>query len=276
MTDYEATNSKMKGGLHGYEDSEFDKNRSPFKPPNDEEVFVTRETEKQKKKEAKEMAKNLKIWDKNTATSRAPLRRVLDSDIDPAENEDNLYNFKQLKEVTSQQLCILLALEYSSLVNNAHKTFKSSLNTIDTEIKDLITKSNNRDTALKESLAELDKDQTDLLKFIEEDNHMKKNKDADEKKQIKEKQDKEEKIKNLDLTIANIKSDIDKNKVLLESANSYKEFLLKLSEKSFVEQQDKKKNDKREKIKRDWILRAKEDERFNELIFGDDEDIFGE
>mmetsp|Transcript_27512 Transcript_27512/g.19892 ORF Transcript_27512/g.19892 Transcript_27512/m.19892 type:complete len:106 (+) Transcript_27512:588-905(+) len=105
---------------------------------------------------------------------------------------------------------------------------------------------------------------------------MKKNKDADEKKQIKEKQDKEEKIKNLDLTIANIKSDIDKNKVLLESANSYKEFLLKLSEKSFVEQQDKKKNDKREKIKRDWILRAKEDERFNELIFGDDEDIFGE
>ena len=28
--------------------------RSPFKPPNDEEVFVTRETEKAKKKEHKE------------------------------------------------------------------------------------------------------------------------------------------------------------------------------------------------------------------------------
>ena len=27
---------------------------SPFRPPNDEEVFVTRETEKQKRKEAKE------------------------------------------------------------------------------------------------------------------------------------------------------------------------------------------------------------------------------
>ena len=35
-------------------ESEFDKNRSPFRPPNDEEVFVTRETEKQKRKEAKE------------------------------------------------------------------------------------------------------------------------------------------------------------------------------------------------------------------------------
>ena len=29
-----------------------DDNQSPFKPPNDEEVFLTRENEKQKKKEA--------------------------------------------------------------------------------------------------------------------------------------------------------------------------------------------------------------------------------
>jgi len=35
-------------------ESGFDKDRSPFRPPNDEEVFVTRETEKQKKKETKE------------------------------------------------------------------------------------------------------------------------------------------------------------------------------------------------------------------------------
>jgi len=33
--------------------------RSPFRPPDDEEVFVTRETEKAKKKEVKEAAKNL-------------------------------------------------------------------------------------------------------------------------------------------------------------------------------------------------------------------------
>lgn len=59
----------------------FNKDRSPFRPPNDEEVFVARETEKAKKKESKEQAKNLKIWDKNTANSRAPLRRVKDSDI---------------------------------------------------------------------------------------------------------------------------------------------------------------------------------------------------
>lgn len=66
---------------------------SPFRPPNDEEVFITRETEKQKRKEAKEKAKNLKIWDKKTATSRVPLKKVKDSDIQPAQVEENLYNF---------------------------------------------------------------------------------------------------------------------------------------------------------------------------------------
>jgi hypothetical protein len=66
---------------------------SPFRKLNDEEVFITRETEKQKRKEAKERAKNLKIWDKKTSTSRQPLRRVKDADIPPAQMEDNIYNF---------------------------------------------------------------------------------------------------------------------------------------------------------------------------------------
>lgn len=85
------------GSLHGMGDSP-DKlkgtaNYSPFRPPNDEEVFITRETEKQKRKEAKEKAKNLKIWDKKTSTSRVPLKRVKDSDVPPAQVEENLYNF---------------------------------------------------------------------------------------------------------------------------------------------------------------------------------------
>ena len=70
-----------------------DKNFSPFRPPNEEQVFITRETEKRRKKEAKEAAKHLKIWDKKTATSRMPLKRVKDGDIRPTQNEENVYNF---------------------------------------------------------------------------------------------------------------------------------------------------------------------------------------
>ena len=74
-------------------ESAFNKIKSPFRPPNDEEVFVTRETEKQKRKEAKERSKHLRIWDKNTATTRAPLRRVRDRDISPAQTTEVLHNF---------------------------------------------------------------------------------------------------------------------------------------------------------------------------------------
>jgi hypothetical protein len=56
---------------------------------------VTRETEKVKKKEAKEAAKSLSIWDKNTATSRAPLRRVKDSDIVPASTEEVMTSYNK-------------------------------------------------------------------------------------------------------------------------------------------------------------------------------------
>ena len=86
---------------------EFDPNsRSPFKPPNDEEVFVTRETEKQKRKLAKEKAKNLKIWEKMTATTRAPLKRVKDKHIPPGDTEEVVYNFnaEQRAKISSAML----------------------------------------------------------------------------------------------------------------------------------------------------------------------------
>lgn len=72
------------GGDHFSQGGYSNEDESPFKPPNDEEVFVTRETEKRRRKEQKEQAKSLKIWEKNTATSAAPLRRVKDRDISPA------------------------------------------------------------------------------------------------------------------------------------------------------------------------------------------------
>ena len=76
---------------------------SPFRKLNDEEVFITRETEKLKRKEAKEQAKTLKIWDKKTATSRQPLKRVKDGDIPPAELEDNAASASHFSFNTEQR-----------------------------------------------------------------------------------------------------------------------------------------------------------------------------
>jgi hypothetical protein len=61
---------------------------SPFKVPNDEEVFLQREAEKIKLEELKQLTRGQKIWEKPTANTRSPLKRVQDEDIPPAEIND--------------------------------------------------------------------------------------------------------------------------------------------------------------------------------------------
>ena len=137
---------------------------SPFRPPNDEEVFITRETEKQKRKEAKEKAKNLKIWDKKTATSRVPLKKVKDTDIPPANIEENLYNFN-----STQRGYISAAMHIAkSRVQFPRETRPQNINefidqkkemflvelahsTIKEEIEELDHKSKRKEIALKDS-----------------------------------------------------------------------------------------------------------------------------
>ena len=51
------------------------------------------------------MAKNRKIWDKNTATTAAPLRRVKDRDISPADHDPKKKNFSM-----KEQNCIHQAM----------------------------------------------------------------------------------------------------------------------------------------------------------------------
>ena len=123
---------------------------SPFKPPNDEEVFLTRETEKQKKKDAKEKSKNMKIWDKKTASNRAPLRRVHEHDIELPEKRDNtaLYNGYQRSNISAAMHITRSRIQNArdEGVQNIHEyieqkkeMFQAELafNTVQEEIKDL-------------------------------------------------------------------------------------------------------------------------------------------
>ena len=68
---------------------------SPFRVPNDEEVFLQREAEKIKLQELKQLTRGQKIWEKTTANTRSPLKRVTDQDIQPAEINDHTltYNY---------------------------------------------------------------------------------------------------------------------------------------------------------------------------------------
>ena len=161
-------------------ESGFHEDRSPFRPPNDEEVFVTRETEKQKKKETKELTKNLKIWDKNTATSRAPLRRVKDRDISPAEERVKLPNFnKGQKALIDSDMHLARARvqfpreerpqNINEFVDQKKEMFLAELayNTVAAEIASLEEKKEKRRKLLETSTKELEEDQLDLFTFFE-------------------------------------------------------------------------------------------------------------
>ena len=62
-----------------------DHDGSPFKVPNDEEVFITREREKLKRAQARRIQSARPIWDKNTATSSVPRIKIRDEDIEPSQ-----------------------------------------------------------------------------------------------------------------------------------------------------------------------------------------------
>jgi len=58
---------------------------SPFRVPNDEEVFLTREKEKLKRASLKRIQSAKPIWEKNTASSSVPRIKIRDEDIEPLE-----------------------------------------------------------------------------------------------------------------------------------------------------------------------------------------------
>jgi hypothetical protein len=137
---------------------------SPFKPPNEEQVFITREAEKQRLKEAKEASKNMKIWEKKTATSRMPLKRVKEGDIPPMQSDENLYNFnkKQRSYITAAMNIAKSRVQFpreqrpqniNEFMDQKKEMFlvELSYNTIKEEIKDLELKRARKEAALEDA-----------------------------------------------------------------------------------------------------------------------------
>ena len=255
---------------------------SPFKPPNEEQVFITREAEKQKKLEEKEAAKHLKIWDKKTATSRMPLKRVKDSDINPHQSDENVFNFNN-----SQRGYISAAMHIAKsrvqfpresrpqnineFVDQKKEMFlvELSYNTIKTEITDLSLKKNRKANALQESSSQLTKDNEKLVNFIENDTMTMRDRNKEAEQALNNRKQAEGQIKLLDQKIQNVKTDIDKNIELMNALDSHKDFLFKIfktEDPKWVEAMLLRREKKLQEIKSDWIEMAKHNK-----ILDDDE-----
>lgn len=66
----------------GMDEPEEDVN--PFKKPDDEEIFTFKDKEKMRKLADREKNKRLKVWEKNRPPREGCLRKLCETDIEPA------------------------------------------------------------------------------------------------------------------------------------------------------------------------------------------------
>lgn len=110
------------------------------------------------------------------------------------------------------------------------------------------------------------------MRFIELDNITTQEKEKEAERMVAVRKKKEAKIKKIDTRIANLKSEIEKNKDVLTGLEAHKEFLLELSHPNWITEQDRMKKAKRDRIKREWIEFHRKDKRNDALIFRDNDD----
>ena len=256
---------------------------SPFKRPDDKDVFLARDTEKQKRMEAKEKAKNLKIWDKKTATSRLPLKKFRDAEIPPSDTDrhvfiltskekdvidaaknickarvqfpkdqrsQNAYEFiEQKKEMFLVQLSHNTIQVLSLLILSCFKQFKNNI-LLKKEIELLNTKVENKQQALEKSATQLNEDEKIVRNYVEKDNDVTKSLESQADDQQKDRKKKEEEIKNIDSQIQNLRSEYQKNIDALENLQDHKTFLLKISDVDFLKNKEALANRKIEELKK--------------------------
>ena len=118
----------------------------------------------------------MKIWDKKTASNRAPLRRVRENDIIIPQKKDNtaLYNGNQRTNISVAMHITRSRVQFprEDKAQNMHdfieqkkEMFNAELafNTVHEEIKDLENRQNKRSNALEVSKKELETDKFELI-----------------------------------------------------------------------------------------------------------------
>ena len=88
-----------------------------------------------------------------------------------------------------------------------------------------------------------------MMKFIERDDLRTAQLDKEAELKQTERKKKETKLKNIETEIANKKSDIEKNRDILTSLQNHKDFLLDLSNREWLQEQEEKKSSKLAKVK---------------------------
>lgn len=259
------------------------KKKTPFHGPDDKDIFLARDTEKQKRMEAKEKAKNLKIWDKKTATSRLPLKKFRDAEIPPADTDKHVFIYTNTeKDIIDRAKNICkerVQLPKGQRSQNAYEFIEQkkemflvqlSHNTIQKEIGHLDHKVERKQKALEQSEKLLKEDELEVRNYVEENSSETKKIEALAEKKHQERKQKEDRLKHIDAHITNLRSEYQKNQDVLENLQDHKNFLVKLSDTDFIKEKETDENKKIKEVKEEWIKKHMYDTFEDHIIFAEE------
>lgn len=223
---------------------EFGDFQSPFKLPTDEEVFITREAERLQKQEVKEKSRSMKIWEKQTASTKSQLKRPKDQDFNIKPIEDGpLPQYMRHKERNLITAALEIVSQRSKMpqnqkTENTRDYVEQKKEIFRVEMKYRILKEErekikkriaNKEQALKRSEELLDQDQKKFTDHMERNKLLKEEAIAQANSEALAKKEKDGEIKQLEQRKAGISAEISRNEEYLEVLKRHKEFVEQLT-----------------------------------------------
>jgi len=217
---------------------------NPFRLPPDDQIFLIREQERQRKLEERARVKHLKVWEKQTSSSRVLLGKKIGDVV--ADASAAAAPKKVMKKSRSDGMVRDARREKENVADFVAKKremflVQMNLDVKNAEIKKLNDKTLQKDEALKRSQQMLDEDVSRFDAFLQNNDQKahKAMKDAEE--ETKKKQDRMQRIKHLKSQLSAVQSEIAKHREQKEECMKYKAFLEKLTPLDWKEQKAEEK-----------------------------------
>eukprot|EP00762_Andalucia_godoyi_P000067 ANDGO_02278.mRNA.1 hypothetical protein PHYSODRAFT_330169 len=235
---------------------------NPFTVPSEEEVFILRDKERQRKTEERIKFQNMSITEKTLSKTREITLRDRPEDDDLELTEEDLRREETLRQalepLLSRQRDSVLPKEKENLAEYIAKKremflVQMSLDAKRSEIRNLEDKATERERKLREDEELLEENAQKFDEFLK-DNDMKAVEAMRKAEaQTKEKADKVAEIKRLNAQIQAIKSQMSTDEEKLEEWRRYKDFLLSLTPEDWkMEQRELLRKSKFQKSVEEW------------------------
>merc|ERR1719443_404883 len=187
---------------------------NPFRLPPDDQIFLIREQERQKRAEDRERVKSLRVWEKTTASARVHRNRRMEEAGDEVAMQ--VQSARTARSARTESIVRDARREKENVADFVEKKrdmflIQMSLDVKKAEILKLDDKAKQKDEALKKSQQMLDEDITRFDAFLQNNDHKAHQAMKKAEEETKKKQDKLQKIKQLKSSLSLVHSDIAKH-----------------------------------------------------------------